>query len=175
MQCNTNYTGSEKNFKHINLNVLKKFKFIFKSKVILGLSDHTHGHTTVLGAIALGAKVIEKHFTDDNSRIGPDHAFSMNYDTWKQMVDESRKLENALGDGIKKVEKNEVKTYYLQRRSLRANRDIKKNEVLKKSDIISLRPASKKGLKPEYINKVLNKKLKKSIQKGDLIILKNLR
>jgi|TARA_B110000483_G_scaffold110102_1_gene134105 N-acetylneuraminate synthase len=175
MQCNTNYTASDKNFKYINLNVLKKFKSIFNSKVILGLSDHTHGHTTVLGAITLGAKVIEKHFTDDNNRKGPDHAFAMNYHTWKTMVDESRKLEDALGDGIKKVEKNELKTYYLQRRSIRANKDIKINEKINKLNVISLRPASVKGLNPEFMHKILNKKVKKSIKKGDLIILKNLK
>ena len=68
MQCNTNYTNENENFNYINLNVLKNFKKIFGSRVILGLSDHTPGHTTVLGSIALGAKVIEKHFTDDNDR-----------------------------------------------------------------------------------------------------------
>ena len=54
MQCNTNYTNSLKNFNYINLNVLKKYKKIFKNRVILGLSDHTPGHSTVLGAISLG-------------------------------------------------------------------------------------------------------------------------
>ena len=53
----------------------------------LGLSDHTQGHTAVLGAVALGASVIEKHFTDDNQRIGPDHSFAMNPNTWRNMVD----------------------------------------------------------------------------------------
>ena len=68
MQCNTNYTNSSENFKYINLNVLNSYKKIFKNKIVLGLSDHTPGNSTVLGAIALGAKVIEKHFTDDNNR-----------------------------------------------------------------------------------------------------------
>ena len=77
MQCNTNYTNSLKNFNYINLNVLKKYKKIFKNRVILGLSDHTPGHSTVLGAISLGARVIEKHFTDNNNQSGPDHLFSM--------------------------------------------------------------------------------------------------
>ena len=77
MQCNTNYTGSFDNLKYVNLNVLKFYANLYPG-MVLGLSDHTPGHTTVLGAIALGARVIEKHFTDDNDRIGPDHAFSMN-------------------------------------------------------------------------------------------------
>jgi len=105
MQCNTNYTNDEKNFKYINLNVIKELKLKFKKKIILGLSDHTRGHTTVLGAITLGARVIEKHFTDDNSRIGPDHKFSMNPRNWHEMIKESRRLEKALGDGLKKIEK----------------------------------------------------------------------
>ena len=64
MQCNTNYTAEIENFKYINLNVLKTFKSLFP-EIVLGLSDHTPGHTTVLGAITLGARVIEKHFTDN--------------------------------------------------------------------------------------------------------------
>ena len=76
MQCNTNYTASLDNFKYINLNVLNNYKKIFKD-AILGLSDHTPGHSTVLGSIALGARVIEKHFTLDNSLNGPDHKFAI--------------------------------------------------------------------------------------------------
>ena len=82
LQCNTNYTGSIENFKYINLNVLKTFKKYFPN-IILGLSDHTPGHSTVLGAVSLGAKIIEKHFTDNNNLIGPDHSFSMDPKSWK--------------------------------------------------------------------------------------------
>ena len=72
MQCNTNYTASPENFDHIHLNVLKTYAAMFPD-VVLGLSDHTHGHATVLGAVTMGARVIEKHFTDDNAprRSGP--------------------------------------------------------------------------------------------------------
>lgn len=86
MQCNTNYTASTENFRFINLNVLKKYAARWPD-TILGLSDHTHGHATVLGAIALGARVIEKHFTDDNGRAGPDHEFAMNPRTWREIVE----------------------------------------------------------------------------------------
>ena len=99
MQCNTNYTGSKKNLKFINLNVLNYYKK--KYNLIIGLSDHTHGHTTVLGAVALGARAIEKHFTDKNSRLGPDHSFSMNKNTWSDMVQATRELESSLGSGVK--------------------------------------------------------------------------
>ena len=85
MQCNTNYTADTDNFNYINLNVLKTFKNLYPN-VILGLSDHTHGHETVLGAITLGARVIEKHFTDSNEKSGTDHKFSMTPKTWSDMV-----------------------------------------------------------------------------------------
>ena len=89
MQCNTNYTASLENFRHVHLNVLRTYATMFPS-VVLGLSDHTPGHATVLGAVALGARVIEKHFTDDNRREGPDHPFSMNAQSWREMVDRTR-------------------------------------------------------------------------------------
>ena len=145
MQCNTNYTNSLENFKFINLNVLKSYKKIFANKIILGLSDHTPGHSTVLGAVALGARVVEKHFTDDNSRVGPDHEFSMNFNTWKTMVDETRILESALGDGIKKIEDNESQSSIVQKRAIYAMKDIKKNQSFN-NKITVLRPALKNHL-----------------------------
>ena len=84
MQCNTNYTASLENFDHIHLRVLNTYRTMFP-EVVLGLSDHTSGHATVLGAVVLGARVVEKHFTDDTSRIGPDHPFSMTPQTWKDI------------------------------------------------------------------------------------------
>ena len=125
MQCNTNYTASHDNFKYINLNVLKTYKKKF-SNVVLGLSDHTPGHASVLGAIALGAKVVEKHFTNKNSLGGPDHKFSMNPISWKDMVSRSRELEDSLGTASKRVEKNENETVKLQRRAIYINCDLKK-------------------------------------------------
>jgi sialic acid synthase SpsE len=169
MQCNTNYTADEKNFNHINLNVLKQFSRTFKDKIILGLSDHTQGHTTVLGAIALGAKVIEKHFTDDNKRKGPDHKFSMTPETWHTMVIESRRLEKSLGDGIKKVEKNEITSFVVQRRGVYANRKIKKNEKLKKEMIEFLRPYLKGSISPFEIENYIGKKLKKDFKEHEVI------
>ncbi|HEY4788340.1 MAG TPA: N-acetylneuraminate synthase family protein, partial [Bacteroidales bacterium] len=118
MQCNTNYTASVENFKYINLNVLKIFVQKYP-EVVLGLSDHTPGHATVLGAVALGARVFEKHFTDDNSRSGPDHKFAMNPATWRDMVERANEVYLALGDGKKVIEENEKETSILQRRSLR--------------------------------------------------------
>ena len=92
MQCNTNYTASVENFRYLNLNVLKTYRGLYPD-LILGLSDHTMGYSSVLGAVALGASVIEKHFTDSNDRAGPDHHFAMNPKTWEEMVQSVRELE----------------------------------------------------------------------------------
>jgi N-acetylneuraminate synthase len=159
MQCNTNYTGSLENIKYSNLNVLKTYKVEFPN-AILGLSDHTPGHLTVLGAIALGARVIEKHFTDDNSRVGPDHAFAMNPTTWKEMVYQSNLLFDALGDGIKKIEVNELESSIVQKRALYLTRDLKANSVLTKDDLKALRPIIKGAISPSEIGKVLGRKIK---------------
>jgi N-acetylneuraminate synthase len=169
MQCNTNYSNEEKNFENINLNVLKTYKKIFKDKVILGLSDHTPGLSTVLGAVALGARVIEKHFTDNNNRRGPDHKFSMNFNTWKEMVSETRRLEKALGNGVKDIERNEKFTSHIQRRAFYAVKEIKKGEKINSRSIIPLRPYLKNSFAPDQENFLLGKKVKKNIKKNECI------
>ncbi len=174
MQCNTNYTGSLENFKFINLNVLKQFKRIFP-KVLLGLSDHTPGHSTVLGSIALGARVIEKHFTYSNKANGPDHYFSMNSKTWREMIDRSRELELSLGVANKKVEKNELETVVVQRRGAHLLKDMKKNEKIKKEYLNFLRPALKGSVKPYELNKVVKFQLKKNKSIGDILLWKDLK
>lgn len=173
MQCNTNYTASTDNFRYINLNVLKSFRSIYP-EAVLGLSDHTPGHSTVLGAVTLGARVIEKHFTDDNNRDGPDHKFSMNPKEWKLMVDHTRELELALGGEIKKIEDNEKETVIIQRRAIRAIKDLSTNTTLQKDDLIFLRPCPLEALKPSQINMLLNKKIKREIKKGDIIKVNDL-
>jgi N-acetylneuraminate synthase len=137
--------------------------------VVLGLSDHTSGHVSVLGAVALGARVIEKHFTDDNTRDGPDHKFSMNFDSWKEMVEATRDLEMTLGDGEKKIELNETETVMLQRRALRLSRPIKKGVKLKYDDISFLRPCPIDAIPPYEIGKVIDKILKHDLSEGQHI------
>ena len=169
MQCNTNYSGSTENFKHLNLNVLKTYHQSFP-KIILGLSDHTSGHAAVLGAIALGATVIEKHFTDDNNRIGPDHKFAMNPKTWRDMVNRSYELYYALGDGVKRVEENEKQTVIVQRRSLRYVNDITKGDIVKKEDIFPLRPVTENGFAPYEENKIIGKIVKRDVKNDDPVL-----
>ncbi len=168
MQCNTNYTGSLENFSYINLNVLSLYKKNFPN-TILGLSDHTPGHETVLGSIALGARAIEKHFTDDTSRSGPDHPFSMDPDTWSKMIVSSRILEKAMGDGAKRVEKNEEQTVILQRRAIRVIKDVSANEILKKDMVEFQRPCPKNAIAPNSIKDILGKRAIKELKKGEHI------
>lgn len=165
LQCNTNYTASLENFAHIHLNVLKTYSMMFP-EVVLGLSDHTPGHATVLGAIALGARVIEKHFTDDNSREGPDHAFAMNPESWAEMVENARRLELALGSADKFVAGNEQETVVLQRRCLRAARDIQAGEVLTREMIDILRPAPLEAIRPDELGKVIGLRVHVQIPAG---------
>ena len=169
LQCNTNYENLETNLNHLNLNVINTYKNYFGNNIILGLSDHTKGHLSVLGAVSLGAKIIEKHFTDNNNRMGPDHKFSMNPKTWSKMVSETRLLEKTLGNGKKKIEKNETKSVIVQRRSVYAKVNLKKNQIIKEENLISLRPCPKKSFSPWEINKIVGRKTKKNIKKGELI------
>ena len=165
MQCNTNYTASLENFDHIHLRVLETYKTMFPN-VVLGLSDHTSGHATVLGAVALGARVIEKHFTDDTSREGPDHKFAMDPDTWAAMVENTRQLERALGSADKFVAGNETDTVVVQRRCLRAAREIKAGEVLTREMIDVLRPQQPGAILPNEIELVIGAKAIRDIPVG---------
>lgn len=166
MQCNTNYTGNLENFKYIQLNVLKVFAAMYPG-IILGLSDHTPGHSTVLGAVALGARMIEKHFTDDTSRIGPDHAFSMDPKTWKEMVDRTRELEYAMGNGIKKIEENEKETVILQRRALRTRHALSAGHRVQPEDLIALRPCPADAILPFEADRIVGKNLARALQAGE--------
>lgn len=165
MQCNTNYTASLENFKYIHLNVLNTYREIYPD-LVLGLSDHTPGHSSVLGAITLGAKVVEKHFTDCCNREGPDHAFSMNPKTWREMIDRARELENALGFGIKMVEKNELETVVLQRRAICLLDDIAKGTILRREHLTMLRPCPDDAIPPYDIEKCIGRKVKNAINSG---------
>ncbi len=160
MQCNTNYTASKDNFSYINLKVLYQYQKAYPN-CILGLSDHTFGHTTVLGAFALGARVFEKHFTDDNDREGPDHKFSMTPTTWKEMVKACKELQNAWGDGVKKVEKNEADTVNIQRRAFYLKKELKKGEKISSDAIFPLRPVKEGAILPYEKSKIIGKRLKK--------------
>ncbi|MGA8273503.1 MAG: N-acetylneuraminate synthase family protein [Candidatus Sulfotelmatobacter sp.] len=166
MQCNTNYTASLENFRHIHLRVLETYSSMFPL-LVLGLSDHTPGHATVLGSVALGARVIEKHFTDDNRREGPDHVFSMTPSSWREMVDRTRELEYALGSSQKFVAENERDTVVVQRRCLRAAQDLRAGTVLKENMLEALRPAPRDAIVPFDLSRVVGKKLCRDLPQGE--------
>lgn len=165
MQCNTNYTVDPEKIKYVNLNVLKNFQKKYP-EVTLGLSDHTVGHATVLGAIAFGALFIEKHFTDDNNQEGPDHKFAMNPKSWREMVDRSYELYYALGDGIKRVEENEEASLIVQRRSIRASTDMSIGTIITADSLEYLRPIPADGFAPYQSEELIGKELQLPLKKG---------
>ena len=168
MQCNTNYTGVVENLHHIHLNVLNTYREEFP-EAILGLSDHTHGDVTVLGAVAMGARVVEKHFTDDVTHEGPDHHFSMTPTTWSDMVERTRELEAALGSGDKVIADNEQETVVIQRRGLRFARDMSAGEVIQASDLVALRPATPGIITPDAVDSVVGKTLRDDVVFHDIV------
>jgi N-acetylneuraminate synthase len=166
LQCNTNYTGDLKNFHFVNLRVLDAYRNRWP-EMLLGLSDHTPGCSAVLGAVALGARVVEKHFTDDNARVGPDHAFSMNPQSWREMIDRCREMEAAFGDGVKRVEDNERETVVVQRRCLRLTQDMTAGAALQAGDLEPLRPAPANALPPWRLPEVVGRRLRVAKTRGD--------
>jgi len=169
MQCNTNYTASLDNFRHIHLNVLQTYRTLYPD-VVLGLSDHTPGHATALGAVALGACVIEKHFTDDNSREGPDHKFAMDPVAWKEMVERTRELQAALGSPDKFVAGNERDTVVVQRRCVRAARDIAAGTVLTRELLDVLRPAPRDAIMPFELAEVVGRRTAQALRSGEHLV-----
>src|SRR5210317_127862 len=168
MQCNTNYTGVSENLHHIHLTVLNTYRETFPDAV-LGLPDHTHGHVTVLGAVALGARIIEKHFTDDVSKEGPDHHFSMTPLSWREMVEGTRDLEAALGSPTNVVADNEKEKVVIKRRGLRFARDMRAGETITAEDVVALRPATPGCITPDDLGDVLGTTLARDVVFHDIV------
>jgi N-acetylneuraminate synthase len=152
--------------RHVHLRVLETFRKKYPG-MILGLSDHTPGHATVLGSVALGARVIEKHFTDDTKRVGPDHGFSMDPRTWRDMVDRTRELEAALGSTDKFVAENEMDTVVVQRRAIRAARDIPQGNQIDATDLEVLRPCPPDGIPPYELERIIGRTSARAIGRGE--------
>lgn len=174
LQCNTNYSGSEENFRYVNLRVLQTFAIRWPG-LPLGLSDHTPGHEAVLGAVTLGARVVEKHFTDDNSREGPDHAFALDPVAWRAMVDATRRLEAALGSGVKELEGNERETVVVQRRAIRVRAGLPAGHRLTRDDLEFLRPCPLDAIDPRFTDQVLGRELQAAKTAGDILKWTDLR
>jgi N-acetylneuraminate synthase len=142
-----------------NLLAIKTMKKAFNLKV--GYSDHTMGSDAILASISMGAEIIEKHFTIDNTLPGPNHKVSMNYKEMKKMVISIRNIESALGDGIKKPAKCEKENVYLLRRSLVFSENLNKGTKIDISHLTIKRPGN--GLEPKYKNDLLGKELIKDV------------
>lgn len=162
MQCITNYPSRIEN---ANIRVIETYQKMYN--IVTGYSDHTLGSVVPLGAVALGARVIEKHFTLNRKDKGPDHPHSMEPNEFKTMVDDIHKLEAALGSSTKEVVDEEAETVYVQRRGLYAKKDIKEGGVIRAEDIDVLRPAL--GIQPKFEKTIAGKKANKDIAKGEPI------
>lgn len=167
LQCITNYPSK---IESANINVIKTYQTAFD--VITGYSDHSPGDVVVLGAVASGARVIEKHFTLNKKDAGPDHPHSMDPQEFKQMAERVRLLEKAMGSFRKEVVEEESETVVVQRRSLYVARDIKKGELLRKEDVIELRPAV--GIIPKCKSYVIGRRIKNDMKAREAINWENL-
>ena len=136
-------------------------------KVPVGYSDHTLGIDIAVAAAAMGACVIEKHFTLDSNLAGPDHSSSLEPDKLRDLVQSIRKVEAALGDGVKLPAKSEVSTAAVVRKSLVAASEIKAGTVLSKDLIAIKRPGT--GFAPSMISSIISRKAKVDIPKGELL------
>ena len=150
----------------INLRAMDTLRRAFKLPV--GLSDHTLGIAIPIAAVALGACVIEKHFTLDRYFPGPDHRVSLEPGELKHMVKAIRDVEKALGDGIKRPAEKEEENKELVRRSLVAKVDIAEGTMLAEEMLDIKRPAG--GIEPKYIGLVVGRRAKKDIAKDSLIM-----
>jgi N,N'-diacetyllegionaminate synthase len=151
----------------INLNTLAYFKEKFNCSV--GLSDHSKSIHVPIAAVAMGAVVIEKHFTLDKNLDGPDHKASMTPDEFRAMVDGIREIELCLGEKLKRISEVEKENKKIMRRSLHFTRDIKKGERLTDRDIIFCRPCD--GLGEEFQDRLIGAKLIKNVSLNDAITM----
>ncbi|WP_053406805.1 pseudaminic acid synthase [Persicobacter sp. CCB-QB2] len=146
----------------VNLKVIPNLKETFEVPIV-GLSDHTMGSTVPLGAVALGAKIIEKHFVLDRSKGGVDASFSMEPAEFKQMIDSVRDLERALGKVTYQLTDKALDSR-TRGRSLFVAEDIKAGEVITENNVRSVRPGA--GLHPKYMLDIVGKRVNKDIERG---------
>ncbi|MBL4932917.1 N-acetylneuraminate synthase [Clostridium paridis] len=162
LHCTSNYPTS---YEDVNLKAMITLKNAFNLPV--GYSDHTIGMEIPVAAVAMGAKVIEKHFTLDKSMNGPDHKVSLEPMELEKMVKSIRNIEVAFGDGVKKCTRNEKDTRKVARKSIVAKANLKKGDILSLDNITFKRPEN--GISPRYFEFINNKKLIKDVNKDDLI------
>ena len=162
LHCITGYPTS---FSEANLNFIKTLQNEFN--VPIGFSDHSPGIELPIAAVALGACVVEKHFTLDKTLEGPDHKASLNPEEFKAMVDAIRNVEVAMGDGVRKFSENELEIKKVARKSIVLNQDVNKNTIIEKEMLSIKRPGT--GIAPKFINDVVDKKVNKDLKANSVL------
>jgi N-acetylneuraminate synthase/N,N'-diacetyllegionaminate synthase len=162
LHCVSNYPAR---IEDVNLRVMETLKCAFKLPI--GFSDHTLGITAPIAAVALGACVIEKHFTSDKNLPGPDHKASLEPNELKELVKAIRDVERSLGDGLKRPTKTEEEIKKVARRSIVAKVDILKGTIITEDMLDVKRPGT--GIVPQYMEMIIGKGAKIDIKKEDLI------
>jgi N,N'-diacetyllegionaminate synthase len=163
LHCNSEYPTPMEDVNLLAMNQINK-----ELKVAVGYSDHTKGIEIPIAAVALGAKVIEKHFTLDRSLPGPDHSSSLEPDELKAMVDAIRNVERAIsGNGIKEPSPSELKNIQIVRKSLHYSKDLYKGHLLTPNDILILRPGS--GISPMDLDYILGRSLTRNVLQGSIV------
>ncbi len=162
LHCNTQYPAPVAD---VNLTAMCTLRNRFH--VDIGYSDHTQGMEVAIAAVAMGAKVIEKHFTLDKSMKGPDHKASMDVNELTAMIMAIRNVERALGDGQKKPSPSEIENISAVRKSIVAKRDIQKGELLKEDNLTTKRPGT--GLSPMLWNEIIGTEAIKNFSEDQMI------
>ena len=159
LHCNTEYPTP---MKDVNLKAMLAIKE--KLGVAIGYSDHTLGIEVSIAAVAMGAEIIEKHFTLDRNLKGPDHKASLEPNELKNMVKSIRNIEKAIsGNGIKEASLSEIKNINIARKSIHSSKEIKAGKIITENDIISLRPGD--GICPMNWKSIIGKKFNTDLKK----------
>lgn len=167
LHCVSNYPAS---FESLNLKAIHTMQQKFELPI--GFSDHTIGYEASVAAVALGAEIIEKHFTLDKNMTGPDHKASLEPLELKRMVEAIRNIEQAMGTGIKIPHANEYDTILVARKSVHLNKPLIKGSILQLIDIVMKRPGN--GLSAEAIPSLIGKRIKNALEKDHMLTLSDL-
>lgn len=164
LHCNTQYPTP---YEHVNLNAMNSIKDALHKEV--GYSDHTQGIEVPIAAVAMGATVIEKHFTLDKNMEGPDHKASLDPTELKQMVIAIRNIEKAIGNGLKEPSSSELANKAVARKSIVASRSIKQGEVFSEENLTTKRPGT--GISPMKWYEVIGKVASRDFSEDEIIEL----
>lgn len=162
LHCTSNYPAR---YRDVNLRAIRTLREEFD--VPVGYSDHAEGIDASIAAVAMGARVIEKHFTLDKNSPGPDHSASLEPEEFGKMIESIRNVEEALGDGLKKPRQSEVEMRRIARKSIVAAVDLPKRSIIKREMLAMKRPGS--GIAPKYLEQLIGKQVKRKVKKDQVL------